>query len=189
MEENKANGSDIDDGVINGIKAGLMGPLAGIGDSFFQGLLCPILLSIGISFAAGGSAVGPIFYFVTMLAFVVIFTYWIFQRGYKFGVSSINLFMGENAKAVQTAMKFLGLIIIGAIAAEFIGLGIAYEIPVEGGEVVSIQSFIDGVFPSLLPLGALYLVWHLIVKKQVKPTTMILWIVAISAVGVFLGIL
>lgn len=32
MEEARANGAEIDDGTINGIKVGLMGPLAGVGD-------------------------------------------------------------------------------------------------------------------------------------------------------------
>ena len=32
MEEARANGAAIDDGAINGIKVGLMGPLAGVGD-------------------------------------------------------------------------------------------------------------------------------------------------------------
>nr|MBA2816854.1 PTS system mannose-specific EIID component [Candidatus Pantoea persica] len=31
MEEQRANGAPIDDGAINGIKVGLMGPLAGVG--------------------------------------------------------------------------------------------------------------------------------------------------------------
>lgn len=32
MEEERANGKEIDDAAINGIKVGLMGPLAGVGD-------------------------------------------------------------------------------------------------------------------------------------------------------------
>lgn len=35
MEEQRANGAPIDDGAINGIKVGLMGPLAGVGDPIF----------------------------------------------------------------------------------------------------------------------------------------------------------
>ena len=40
MEEQKANGADIDDGSINGLKVGLMGPLAGVGDPIFGALIC-----------------------------------------------------------------------------------------------------------------------------------------------------
>jgi len=188
LEENRANGSDIDDNTINGLKAGLMGPLAGIGDSFFQGLLCPILLSLGISFAAGGSIAGPLFYIIVFLVFVMAFTYIIFHRGYKLGVNSISLFLGENAKAIQNSLRVLGLIVIGGIAAEFIDLGIAVEIPVEGGEVVSIQSFIDSVFPRLIPLGVLFLAWFLIGKKNAKSTTLILGVLVVAIIGVLLGI-
>lgn len=35
MEEQRANGAAIDDAAINGIKVGLMGPLAGVGDPIF----------------------------------------------------------------------------------------------------------------------------------------------------------
>ncbi|MCB7430534.1 PTS system mannose/fructose/sorbose family transporter subunit IID, partial [Erysipelatoclostridium ramosum] len=73
LEENRANGAEIDDGMINGVKVGLMGPLSGIGDSFFQGLMCPIFLSIGISLAADGSIVGPLFYIFTMFPLIVAF--------------------------------------------------------------------------------------------------------------------
>src|SRR5512143_2573129 len=60
MEEQRANGADIDDDAINSVKSGLMGPLAGIGDSISQGTITPILLSIGISLAASGNVLGPI---------------------------------------------------------------------------------------------------------------------------------
>lgn len=59
MEEERANGAPISDEAINGIKTGLMGPFAGIGDTLWQGTLTPILLSIGISLASSGSLAGP----------------------------------------------------------------------------------------------------------------------------------
>ncbi|MCX2958684.1 MAG: PTS system mannose/fructose/sorbose family transporter subunit IID, partial [Serratia symbiotica] len=39
MEEQRANGAPIDDAAINGIKVGLMGPLAGVGDPIFWGTM------------------------------------------------------------------------------------------------------------------------------------------------------
>lgn len=38
MEEQKANGQPIDNATISGVKVGLMGPLAGVGDPIFGGL-------------------------------------------------------------------------------------------------------------------------------------------------------
>ena len=68
LEEAKANGNeDIDAEAINGIRAGLMGPLAGIGDSLVVGTLIPILLGIALGLSTGGSVVGPIFYIVAIV--------------------------------------------------------------------------------------------------------------------------
>ena len=46
MEEQRANGAEIDDGAINGIKVGLMGPLAGVGDPIFWGTVRPVFAAL-----------------------------------------------------------------------------------------------------------------------------------------------
>jgi hypothetical protein len=51
MEEQRANGAAIDDDAINSVKSGLMGPMAGIGDTLSQSTIAPILLAIGIGIA------------------------------------------------------------------------------------------------------------------------------------------
>ena len=49
LEEARANGADgVDDETINGLRAGLMGPVAGIGDSLIVGTLIPIILGIAL---------------------------------------------------------------------------------------------------------------------------------------------
>ena len=64
MEEERAAGADIDDGAINGIKVGLMGPLAGVGDPIFWGTLRPVLAALGATFALTGSIAGPLIFFL-----------------------------------------------------------------------------------------------------------------------------
>ena len=47
LEEARASGQDdVDEETINGLRAGLMGPIAGIGDSLVVGTVFPILLGI-----------------------------------------------------------------------------------------------------------------------------------------------
>lgn len=58
MEEQKTRGEAITDSSITGIKTGLMGPLAGIGDSVVWAAIMPLLIAIFIPFAAKGSAWG-----------------------------------------------------------------------------------------------------------------------------------
>ncbi len=55
MEEKRANGAEIDDGAINGIKVGLMGSLAGVGDPIFWGTVRPVFAALGAGIAMSGS--------------------------------------------------------------------------------------------------------------------------------------
>lgn len=64
LEEARANGDSVDDETINGMRAGLMGPIAGIGDSLIVGTLIPVLLGIALGLSNGGSPVGAIFYII-----------------------------------------------------------------------------------------------------------------------------
>ena len=77
LEEARANGAEeIDDEMINGIRAGLMGPLAGIGDSLIVGTYIPVLLGIALGLAEGGSIIGPLFYIVVWNVTSIFFQKW-----------------------------------------------------------------------------------------------------------------
>ncbi|MBU5889420.1 PTS mannose/fructose/sorbose transporter family subunit IID, partial [Vibrio cholerae O1] len=64
LEEERANGVEIDDAAIQGVKIGMMGPLAGIGDPVFWFTVRPILGSLGASLALTGNILGPLLFFV-----------------------------------------------------------------------------------------------------------------------------
>ena len=64
MEEARASKNEIDGETINDMRAGLMGPIAGIGDSLVDGTLIPILLGISLGMSTGGSPIGAIFYII-----------------------------------------------------------------------------------------------------------------------------
>ena len=66
LEEERANGAPIDDVTIQGVKVGMMGPLAGVGDPVFWYTVKPIVGALAASLAISGSIVGPILYFVGM---------------------------------------------------------------------------------------------------------------------------
>ena len=64
LEEERANGVPVDDATIQGVKVGMMGPLAGVGDPVFWFTVRPILGALGASLAASGSIVGPLLFFI-----------------------------------------------------------------------------------------------------------------------------
>ncbi|MCY8721660.1 PTS fructose transporter subunit IID, partial [Bacillus sp. S10C12M] len=63
MEEEMANNKGIDGKAISGMKIGLMGPIAGVGDPIFWGTIRPVLAALGASLALGGNIAGPLLFF------------------------------------------------------------------------------------------------------------------------------
>ena len=123
MEEERANGAPIDDEAINSVKTGLMGPLAGIGDTITQGAIIPILLSIGIGFGIQGNVFGPIFYVLSLLVTLLAITYTSWMQGYKVGKSAVeSILSGGILNDIISAAGVLGCVVIGALAGQFVNL-------------------------------------------------------------------
>lgn len=61
MEEARASKNEIDGETINDMRAGLMGPIAGIGDSLVDGTLIPILLGISLGMSRAVRQLVPYF--------------------------------------------------------------------------------------------------------------------------------
>ena len=89
MEEARANGENVTAKDINSVRTGLMGPVAGIGDTVMQGILFPILFGIGCSMALDGSYLGPIFATVVFEVLIFACGYFMFMTGYKQGKTSL----------------------------------------------------------------------------------------------------
>ena len=122
LEEEKANGADIDDAAIQGVKVGMMGPLAGVGDPVFWFTLRPILGALGASLAMGGSIIGPILFFVLWIVMRFAFLHYTNVFGYKVGTSiTKNLSGGLLGKITQGA-SILGMFIIGALVQRWVSI-------------------------------------------------------------------
>ena len=83
LEEERANGTDIDDAAIQGVKIGMMGPLAGIGDPVFWFTVRPILGALGASLAQSGNIMGPIIFFLGWNIIRMAFLWYTQEFGYK----------------------------------------------------------------------------------------------------------
>jgi mannose/fructose/N-acetylgalactosamine-specific phosphotransferase system component IID len=197
LEEGRANGADgIDDEMINGIRAGLMGPLAGIGDSLIPGTYIPILLAVALGLSSGGSVLGVLFYSVTYITTMTLFMKFIFDKGYELGARAVDVIVGKQAEAFRESMVMLGTIVIGALAATWIGVKTALTIGLgegvnEAGEVVQqeiiLQDTFDGIFPNLLSLLLVLFAWYLMTKRKMSPITVMLLLVVVALVGVLVG--
>lgn len=192
MEEEHANPNTppVSEAVINGFKTGLMGPLAGVGDTLWQGTLIPILLSFAIPFAAEGNIfLGPVFFFTAHLVIMLSIAYYLWMKGYETGKEGILTIMeSDMLDRVLVFSRTLGAIVIGALAAQFVSVSTPLVIPLRE-EALSIQTdVLDTLVVGLLPLAVTFLTYYLL-KKQFKPTTVLAILIAIGIAGGTLGIL
>lgn len=189
LEEARANGAEeIDDEMINGIRAGLMGPLAGIGDSLIVGTYIPVLLGIALGFAEGGSVLGPIFYIVVWNITILWFMRFIYFKGYELGGSAVEVIVGEQATAFRESVIVLGQVIVGAMAASWVNITTAIELTKDvDGNPILLQEKLDSAFPGVLTMLFVLGAWWLMAKKAVSPIKVMLLMVVLAFVGVFIG--
>lgn len=190
LEEGLANdeSGEMDPSIITEIKTALMGPLAGIGDTIWAGLVKPIVLSVTLGWAMQGYVWGAWAYGigVTILDFVV--TYLMFMRGYKLGMDSVDRFLeGGFIKTVTTFLGIVGLFCLGAMIVKYVSIGAVYQVQLETG-TISLGSLMDKIFPKLLPLLVTLLAYWLQTKGK-KITFVLLVLFALGFAGGALGIL
>jgi PTS system mannose-specific IID component len=187
MEEQKANGAPIGDEEINSLKTGLMGPMAGLGDSIIQGVITPILLAIGIGLAQKGSLVGPALFFVLETIAIVSISFAGWMQGYSRGREGITdlLKSGVLRKVLEYA-GILGCGVLGALAAQFVSLSTPISM-VSGTTTLKLQDMLDKVLPGLLPL-ALTLVVFYFVRKGKNANAILVALILAGVVGALLKI-
>ena len=189
MEEERANGAPISDEAINGIKTGLMGPFAGIGDTLWQGTLTPILLSIGISLASSGSLAGPLVYAVLMMGIMLSIAYYVWMTGYKLGKEGLQRILESNLiKKVITGASALGAIVMGALTAGFVSVSTPLMINIQGAGMSVQTDILDKLFRGLLPLALTLGTLYLLKNKKVKATKVMALLIVVAAAGAIIGI-
>lgn len=122
MEEERANGTPIDDAAINGVKVGMMGPLAGVGDPVFWFTIRPILGALGASLALGGSILGPIIFFVLWNLIRYIFLWKTQEFGYKAGKEISKDLSGGLLGRVTLMASIIGMFVIGALVQRWVNI-------------------------------------------------------------------
>ena len=189
LEEARANGDAVDGETINGMRAGLMGPIAGIGDSLVVGTLIPVLLGIALGLSKGGNPIGALFYILVWNVLIYGGMRFAYFKGYELGDKAVEFLVGPKGQALRKAISVIGGMVIGAVAATWVSVTTSFELKNADGEAfLKLQEKIDGVYPGLLTAGFITLCWWLMAKKKVSPNLVMLLLVVIALIGVALGI-
>ncbi len=189
MEERRAQtGGEVTDSEINSVRTGLMGPVAGIGDTVSQGIVYPILAGLACQLAIAGNFAGPILFEVLYKAIMLTLGYTMYMMGYKQGKTAILRFLKAGTlNRITEVFSIIGLMVVGNMAASRVNIMTPVNFKV--GEVpIVLQDVMDSLLPGMLPLAATLLVWWLVAKK-LSPTWIIGVIFVFGIVCSLLGLL
>ena len=128
LEEEKANGAEIDDAAVQGVKIGMMGPLAGIGDPVFWFTVRPILGALGASLALTGNIFGPILFFVLWNLIRMGFLWYTQELGYKAGSEITKDMSGGILQDITKGASILGMFILAVLVERWVSIKFAFNV-------------------------------------------------------------
>ncbi|EGP5371709.1 PTS system mannose/fructose/sorbose family transporter subunit IID [Enterococcus faecium] len=187
MEKQNSEDPTFDDSSITAVKASLMGPISGIGDSFFWGILRVIAAGIGISIASTGSPLGAIVFLALYNIPAFLIHYYALYSGYSVGASFIKkMYESGGMKILTKASSMLGLMMMGSMTASNVKFKTILEVSAKGAEeAMKIQDYLDQLFIGIVPLCVTLLAFYLLRKKVNVNIVMF----AIMFLGIILGLL
>lgn len=176
-------GIDAAQDTITGIKTGLMGPFAGVGDTIFITIYRAIVFSIAAYIAMNGQPLALAISFICGLLVLVLryrFTFLGYEQGGKMATG-----FGSQIKRITEAASILGLTVVGALVPSVVKAPMT--ISFGAGEVsISLQTMLDQIMPGLMPLLVVLLSYWLLGKKKITTTWLIL---ILMVLGIGLGLL
>ncbi|MBY4797063.1 PTS system mannose/fructose/sorbose family transporter subunit IID [Collinsella sp. AGMB00827] len=187
MEEKRANGAEITADEITVLRSALMGPMAGIGDTVSQSIAYPVLAGICIQLALAGNFAGPILFEVVFKILMLATGYSMYMLGYRRGRDAIvEILQSGLINRILDAVSVVGLMVVGAMTVQNVALDVAFAeftwVNELGDVTFNLQHGVfDALLPGLLPLLVVLGTWGLL-RKRVKPLTMVLIIFALGFV-------
>ncbi|WEV44599.1 PTS system mannose/fructose/sorbose family transporter subunit IID [Streptococcaceae bacterium ESL0687] len=188
LEEARANGAtEVDDETINGLRAGLMGPVAGIGDSLIVGTLIPVILGIALGLSTGGSPIGAIFYIIVWNLLAYFGMRFAYFKGYELGDKAVEFLVGPQGQAIRKAVTIVGGMVVGGVAATWVSVKTSFQLGDSDNPYLVLQDKLDSVYPGLLTALFIVACWWLMAKKNLSPIKVMLLLVVVAFLGVIAG--
>ncbi|HDQ6272981.1 TPA: PTS system mannose/fructose/sorbose family transporter subunit IID [Shigella flexneri] len=186
-------GAEIDDGTINGIKVGLMGPLAGVGDPLVWGTLRPITAALGASLTLSGNILGPLLFFFIFNAVSLAMKWYGLQLGFRKGVNIVSDMGGNVLQKLTEGASILGLFVMGVLVTKWTSINVPLVVSqthaADGSTVtMTVQNILDQLCPGLLALGLTLLMVRLL-NKKINPVWLIFALFGLGIIGNALGFL
>jgi fructoselysine and glucoselysine-specific PTS system IID component len=182
MEEQNSLDKEFDEGSINSVKLGLMGPLAGVFDSLFWGTFKVIAAGVGTSLAIKGNIMGPVLFLLIFNVPHLLLRYKLTMVGYSAGTKFLQSLAKNNVMDRLTkGSSILGLMVVGAMPATLMNITTPLQIGTQGS-AIGLQGILNQVVPAIIPLGLTFLVYYF-VKKNIKTTYLLIGLLLLGFAG------
>ena len=186
--EYAADPENFDPASISALKAALMGPLSGVGDAIMWVTVRTIAASIAITLAQNGSMIAPFAFPIIYHAVSAPVRWFGLKLGYELGNKFLETaYESGYVDMLTMAATTIGLIMVGAMCANFVSLQTAIILSGEGESAQTLQAAIDSIFPKLLPL-IVSLLTLLGIRKGINVTWLIVIMVVVGIAGKGIGI-
>lgn len=176
--------------LVTGLKTGLMGPVAGIGDTIDFGTLRPIIIGICVPFVMQGSIIAAFIPLIWQIVYFGIVCNLTLKIGYEKGKESIvSILQSGLIHRVINAAGMFGLLMMGSLSATYVKVVTPLVITSEAGTKIVIQDMLDKIVPNLLPIIVVFGMYFYIIKKGPHYIRILITVIAISLVCAFFGLL
>lgn len=194
MEEQRATqisetgDTEITDDSIYSIKSGLMGALAGVGDSIDSFTIMYILISLGLPWAEQGNPLGAILPFVLFITYQLLMGLTFTRMGYSLGTSAASeIVTGQRAKSIVDGLSIVGMSMMGVLVANYVKISATLSWSDFAGEN-SLQSTLDSILPGLLPFVTVMGLYWYYTRKEFNVLKAVIFLTIIlgglAAVGI-----
>lgn len=173
--------------MIPAVKTGLMGPLAGVGDTFFSVTINTVLGSIATYMALQGNPIGVIFWLCASVV-KLLFSKWFTQIAFKEGKKAVETVSGA-LKRITNASTILGMTVVGALIPSVVKLTVALAPKIGENEINIQEQMIDPMMPYLMPVLAVTFIYWLLGRKNMNSTKVIFIVMFLCVTLNALGIL
>lgn len=176
------------DDLMYNTKAGLMGALAGIGDSIDSGTVQYIFIAIAVPWAQNGNPMGALFPFIGFALYQVLIGLFFARQGFTMGRNATGLMQSSGVKNIIELLSILGMFMMGVLAGNYVKVSSSLAFDISGRPFV-LQETLDTIMPGLLPLAVVLGVYYYYTKKGLKVTRALVGLTIVLAVLAGVGIL
>ncbi|MBS1484445.1 MAG: PTS system mannose/fructose/sorbose family transporter subunit IID [Clostridium sp.] len=175
--------------IITTTKIGLMGPLAGIGDSIDWGTIRAMLLALAIPWAVQGSWIGGFMPITVFIVISVIYGQYFMHKSYNLGRGAAAKFLQSSSTAnLIEGASVLVMLMMGVLAANYVKIVPALKWSINGKEW-ELAGILDQILPGILPFTVIGLIYLYFDRKGLRVQRVLLYIIIIAFLMGLLGVI